>query len=185
MKLVIFGLTISSSWGNGHATVRRGLCAALARRGHQVVFFDRVQRIIGSVDKLCVVPLGAFADDEFSLLFFPVEHPEFFDAVLTDECGNIKEIHVKHPAPRSNWIWDAFKMPDAVFTEQHYLWREERRGSIYRHVGQCLSRCVRTGCAVRAGQAYFDVGTLMGYREALRLLSPRPPSVEVPVETHK
>jgi spore maturation protein CgeB len=41
MKLVIFGLTLSSSWGNGHATLWRGLIAALARRGHDVVFFER------------------------------------------------------------------------------------------------------------------------------------------------
>jgi spore maturation protein CgeB len=41
MKLVIFGLTISSSWGNGHATLWRGLCRALARRGHQIFFFER------------------------------------------------------------------------------------------------------------------------------------------------
>lgn len=41
MKIVIFGLSVSSSWGNGHATLWRGLCAALARRGHDVVFFER------------------------------------------------------------------------------------------------------------------------------------------------
>jgi spore maturation protein CgeB len=41
MKLVIFGLTVSSSWGNGHATLWRGLLKALARRGHDVVFFER------------------------------------------------------------------------------------------------------------------------------------------------
>ena len=41
MKLVIFGLTVSSSWGNGHATLWRGLIKALARRGHQVVFFEK------------------------------------------------------------------------------------------------------------------------------------------------
>lgn len=41
MKLVIFGLTVSSSWGNGHATLWRGLCAALAAKGHEVVFFER------------------------------------------------------------------------------------------------------------------------------------------------
>lgn len=41
MKLVIFGLTVSSSWGNGHATLWRGLCRALAARGHEVVFFER------------------------------------------------------------------------------------------------------------------------------------------------
>lgn len=41
MKLVIFGLTMSSAWGNGHATLWRGLQRALARRGHEVVFFER------------------------------------------------------------------------------------------------------------------------------------------------
>ncbi|HZR57658.1 MAG TPA: glycosyltransferase [Terriglobales bacterium] len=41
MKIVIFGLTVSSSWGNGHATIWRGLCGALARQGHQVTFFER------------------------------------------------------------------------------------------------------------------------------------------------
>src|SRR3954469_17823327 len=41
MKIVIFGLTISSSWGNGHATLWRGLCKALAKRGHEIVFFER------------------------------------------------------------------------------------------------------------------------------------------------
>ncbi|CAL8972528.1 hypothetical protein RHODGE_RHODGE_03120 [Rhodoplanes serenus] len=41
MKLVIFGLTVSSSWGNGHATLWRGLIGALAQRGHTVVFYER------------------------------------------------------------------------------------------------------------------------------------------------
>jgi hypothetical protein len=41
MKIVVFGLAISSSWGNGHATLWRGLCRALAARGHLVVFFER------------------------------------------------------------------------------------------------------------------------------------------------
>jgi spore maturation protein CgeB len=41
MKLVVFGLTISSSWGNGHSTLWRGLCRALAADGHRVTFFER------------------------------------------------------------------------------------------------------------------------------------------------
>src|SRR5256885_6676742 len=41
MKLVVFGLTISSSWGNGHATLWRGLCRALSAQGHQVTFFEK------------------------------------------------------------------------------------------------------------------------------------------------
>jgi spore maturation protein CgeB len=41
MRFVIFGLTVSSSWGNGHATLWRGLWRALAQRGHEIVFFER------------------------------------------------------------------------------------------------------------------------------------------------
>jgi spore maturation protein CgeB len=41
MKIVIFGLAVSSSWGNGHATLWRGLCQALAVMGHRLVFFER------------------------------------------------------------------------------------------------------------------------------------------------
>jgi spore maturation protein CgeB len=41
MRFVIFGLTLSSSWGNGHATLWRGLARALARKGHRVLFFER------------------------------------------------------------------------------------------------------------------------------------------------
>lgn len=41
MHIVIFGLTISSSWGNGHATLWRALLKALARRGHSATFYER------------------------------------------------------------------------------------------------------------------------------------------------
>jgi len=35
------GLTISSSWRNGNATIWRGLCRALSRGGTRIVFFER------------------------------------------------------------------------------------------------------------------------------------------------
>lgn len=41
MKFVVFGLTISSSWGNGHATLWRALSSALVGRGHRFVFCER------------------------------------------------------------------------------------------------------------------------------------------------
>ena len=41
MKIVIFGLSITSAWGNGHATTFRALSRALWKRGHQIVFFER------------------------------------------------------------------------------------------------------------------------------------------------
>ena len=40
MKIVMCGLTITSSWGNGHATTYRGLVRGLARRGHDVLFLE-------------------------------------------------------------------------------------------------------------------------------------------------
>ena len=41
MKLVVIGLTLSSSWGNGHATTYRALLGAFAARGHEVLFLER------------------------------------------------------------------------------------------------------------------------------------------------
>ena len=41
LNIVIFGLSISSSWGNGHATVYRALMRALDARGHNVLFLER------------------------------------------------------------------------------------------------------------------------------------------------
>ena len=41
MNIVIFGLTVSSSWGNGHATLWRSLIKAMLRRGHRVVFYEK------------------------------------------------------------------------------------------------------------------------------------------------
>jgi spore maturation protein CgeB len=41
LRIVFIGLSITSSWGNGHATTYRSLLAALARRGHLVRFLER------------------------------------------------------------------------------------------------------------------------------------------------
>ena len=41
LDIVILGLSITSSWGNGHATTYRGLVRALERRGHRVLFLER------------------------------------------------------------------------------------------------------------------------------------------------
>ncbi len=41
MKLVVLGLSLSSSWGNGHATTYRALLRAFAALGHDVLFLER------------------------------------------------------------------------------------------------------------------------------------------------
>lgn len=58
MNLVIFGLTVSSSWGNGHATLWRGLCSELGRRGWRVVFFERDVPYYAATRDLTELPGG-------------------------------------------------------------------------------------------------------------------------------
>jgi spore maturation protein CgeB len=41
LSIVVLGLSLSSSWGNGHATTYRALLRALAERGHDVLFLER------------------------------------------------------------------------------------------------------------------------------------------------
>jgi spore maturation protein CgeB len=41
LRVVVLGLSITSSWGNGHATNYRGLVRALSGRGHDVLFLER------------------------------------------------------------------------------------------------------------------------------------------------
>lgn len=41
LRFVVLGLSVTSSWGNGHATTYRGLLRELATRGHDVLFLER------------------------------------------------------------------------------------------------------------------------------------------------
>ena len=149
-----------------------GLCDALFRAIPLVPADEPV--LIGLPDTIWF-PEDGFArlpDDELSFLLFPVDHPEFFDAVVADEEGNVEEIQVKQASARSNWIWGAFKMPGEILRGLHALWREPRRGDEY--MGTLVNAWLAHGGharGVRAGEAYVDVGTLNGYREALRLLA--------------
>jgi len=59
MHLAIFGLTISSSWGNGHATLWRALVKALARRGHTVAFFERDVPYYAAARDGWIPPIGS------------------------------------------------------------------------------------------------------------------------------
>ena len=41
MRILVLGLSVTSSWGNGHATTYRSLCKALAGRGHTITFVEK------------------------------------------------------------------------------------------------------------------------------------------------
>jgi glucose-1-phosphate thymidylyltransferase len=116
--------------------------------------------------------LRALPDDRLSFLLFPVEHPELFDAVVMDGDGRIEEIRVKSVEAGSRWIWGAFKMPGRLFHELEAFWRS--RGEREEYVGTLVNQWLAHGGSawgVCAGESYVDVGTLHGYRQAIRLLA--------------
>ena len=59
MHIVIFGLTISSSWGNGHATLWRSLVRAMVARKHTVSFYERDVSYYAGARDLNELPRGA------------------------------------------------------------------------------------------------------------------------------
>lgn len=154
-----------------------GLCDALFRALPLLAPADEV--LVGLPDTVWFPEDGLrrLPSGVLSFLLFPVHRPELFDAVVTDDDGRVLEIEVKKEGARSSWIWGAFRMPAPVFAELHELWIERGRRDVY--VGHLVNAWLARGGearAVHAGEAYVDVGTLHGYREALQLLGGRPAS---------
>jgi len=149
----------------------RGLCDAVFR-GLQVMRDDE-DVLIGLPDTVWF-PIEGYQylpSDELAFLLFPVDEPGRFDAVLTDRRGAVQEIEVKSEAPRSNWVWGAFRMPARTLRELHALWSGPGRGDEY--VGTLVNAYLRQGghaSGVRLGERYFDVGTVEGYRAAIAAL---------------
>lgn len=151
-----------------------GLCDALFRPLPMIADADAV--LVGLPDTVWF-PTDGFArlpDDGLSFLLFPVDRPEVFDAVVTDDAGRVLEIQVKQPAPSTHWVWGAFKLTGAVMRALHALWlRRDRRDEYF---GTLVNAWLAEGgsaVGVRAGETYVDVGTLGGYREAVRALGRR------------
>jgi glucose-1-phosphate thymidylyltransferase len=148
-----------------------GLCDAVFRARPFITAEESV--VIGLPDTIWFPEDGLkqLRDDVLSFLLFSVEHPEFFDSVVTDESDHVREILVKQKHSKTNWIWGAFKMPGHVFHDLYDLWRRPERGDEY--FGTLINSWLANGGhaeAVRAGTGYVDVGTLHGYRAAIRLL---------------
>jgi glucose-1-phosphate thymidylyltransferase len=152
-----------------------GLCDAIFRA---VPFIPANEYVAIGLPDTIWFPDNGFSllpKDVLSFLLFPVEHPEFFDAVVTDLNGSVQEIQVKKKDASSTWIWGAFGMPGSVLQELHELWLEREPRDEY--FGTLVNDWLKKGGEARGvfgGQAYVDVGTLNGYREAMKLLDARP-----------
>lgn len=157
-----------------------GLCDSIFRALPLVPPDDDV--VIGLPDTIWFPDdaLRALPDGALSFLLFPVERPELFDAVVTDERGVVREIQVKRDDATSSWIWGAFKMPGRILSALYTLWLERARRDEY--IGTLVNEYLHRGgqaLGIRAGTGYVDVGTLHGYREAIRLLT-APPQESTP-----
>jgi glucose-1-phosphate thymidylyltransferase len=146
-----------------------GLCDAIFRAAALIPPDEHV--CIGLPDTVWFpkTALAGLPNGVLSLLLFPVDHPEHFDAVAADATGEVLAVQVKHPAPESNWIWGAIKMPGSVLHELRSLWLDRSDEYLGTLLNEYMSRGGRV-YASKAGESYVDVGTLGGYREALRLL---------------
>ena len=149
-----------------------GLCDAMFRVAPLIAEDETV--LVGLPDTVWFPEdgLAGLPDDRLSFLLFPVERPEFFDAVVLEGERDVREIQVKQAGAASKWIWGAFKMPGQVFHDLRRLWLARDRRDEY--VGTLVNAYLAAGgCAagVKAGRAYVDVGTVNGYRAAIRLLT--------------
>jgi dTDP-glucose pyrophosphorylase len=152
-----------------------GLCDAIFRALPVVQPEDQV--LVGLPDTVWFPEQGLslLPDDELSLLLFAVDEPHLFDAVIANDADRVLEIEVKGKSGRTPWVWGAMKIPGATLFRLHELFRQ--RGGSDAYIGTLINAFIEQGGfarAVRAGDAYVDVGTLNGYRRALRLLSGRP-----------
>jgi dTDP-glucose pyrophosphorylase len=146
-----------------------GLCDAIFRAAPLIAPDEDV--CIGLPDTIWFpdTALTHLPDGQFSLLLFPVDHPERFDAVVTNDQADVIEVQVKSFQAASKWIWGAMKMPGFVLHELHALWRNRHDEYLGTLINEYLSRGGRAR-GFQIGDSYVDVGTLNGYREALRLL---------------
>ncbi|MGE5401993.1 MAG: sugar phosphate nucleotidyltransferase [Ignavibacteriales bacterium] len=149
----------------------RGLCDAIFSA---LPFIDPDEDVlIGLPDTIWFPETGLcdLPDEILSFLLFPVEHPEFFDAVVTDKNDNVLKIQVKQKDASSSWVWGAFKMSGNILHNLFRLWVSREKTDEY--FGTLVNAYIHFGGkakGIRTGQSYVDVGTLNGYREAINLL---------------
>ena len=93
LSLVFLGLSLSSSWGNGHATTYRALLKGLAQRGHQLTFLERDQ------------PWYAANRD--------LTRPDYCDLLLYDDLQALQREHGRRIAEADAVILGSY-LPDGV-----------------------------------------------------------------------
>lgn len=150
----------------------QGLCDAIFRAlpflpADEPVLIGLPDTIWFPEDGYCALP-----DAPLSFLLFPVDRPELFDAVVTDDRGRVKEVQVKTPQATSSWIWGGLRVSAGAFRELHAIWLE--RDGQDEYLGTLVNAWIARGgqaFGVRAGESYADVGTVEGYHQVVSSLA--------------
>lgn len=177
MKLVIFGLTMSSSWGNGHATIWRGLSQALARRGHRVMFFERDVPYYASHRDITQLPgIDLFIYPGWSEVF-PQARRQLADAdvgMVTSYCPDgvaASELLLSSPVPlRTFYDLDT---PVTLATL--------RRGQTVAYLSPGGLREFDLVLSYTGGEALAELQTRLGARRVAPLYGSVDPAVHRPV----
>jgi glucose-1-phosphate thymidylyltransferase len=148
----------------------QGLCDALFRAEPFARFHNQV--LIGLPDTIwfpenAYQPALELDRSDFNLVLFPATNPSAFDVVVCDDLGYVREVQVKKKEPSSHWVWGAVTARGEAFHRLKLLWEARHRADEY--LGDLLNAFIAAGNVVRgkySGEAYMDVGTLDGYRNA-------------------
>ena len=178
MKLVVFGLTVSSSWGNGHATLWRGLCRSLGERGHQIVFFERDVPYYSSTRDLTELPGGGeliLYSDWSTILPLAQSHLASADAgIVTSYCPDALEASqtVLDSAASLNVFYDL----DSPVTLSRL-----RNGEAVSYVGPRGYRDFDLVMSYAGGRTLIDLQQQLGARNVAPLYGSADPTVHRPV----
>jgi spore maturation protein CgeB len=176
MRLVTFGLTVSSSWGNGHATLWRGLWRALARRGHSIVFFERDVPYYAAHRDLVGLPGGELVLYDSWDAILPRAHRELQHAdaaIVTSYCPDgIAASQLVAGAAAVKVFYDL----DTPVTLENL-----RQGRAVGYIGPRGLRDFDLVLSYTGGPSLDELGSLLGARQVDTLYGHVDPEVHRPV----
>jgi spore maturation protein CgeB len=178
MKLVIFGLSISSSWGNGHATLWRGLVRALVSRGSAVHFFERDVPYYASHRDLTEIP-GA----RLHLYSSWQEIARIARKQLSDADVGIVTSYCPDAASASELLFDSPALLRTFYDlDTGVTLRRLEDGEQVEYIGPRGFRDYDLVLSYTGGQALDELRNRLGARRAIPLYGSVDPAAHRPVD---
>ncbi len=146
MKVVVYGLSVTSSWGNGHATTYRSLLRALSRRGHAITFVEK--------------DVSWYRDTR------DMPAPEFCELVLYEDW-ELEEARLVQLARDADVVVVGSYFPDAIIATKALLATVNAPVLFY----DIDTPVTMAGLRSAGGMAYLDAGLIPKYAAYLSFTS--------------